>query len=215
MTGYGFGHYFFGIPGSRNDLNIMNASPLFQSIRAGSFPPARPSTTVDDLDLTWYYFLVDSIYPRYRIFLTTYTRPSNNKEKMLARVQEGARKAVDRLFAVLFSRWYILHRPARGWHVDDVVDILTACCILHNMIIEDREDFDEESTVGTRNILSFDDTASPSDIVLLSPAKTRQAQAQHWRGTADLVENTEHHFKLKRAVANHLWNKHGAGDNFE
>jgi Plant transposon protein len=37
---------FFGMPGSRNDINIMNASPLFQNIRAGSFPPTRPSTKV-------------------------------------------------------------------------------------------------------------------------------------------------------------------------
>jgi Plant transposon protein len=136
-------------------------------------------------------------------------------EKMLASVQEGARKVFERLFAVLFSRWRILYRPARGCHVDDMVDILTACCIRHNMIVEDREKFDEEANVGTRNILSFDDTASPSDVVLFSPAKTRQAQTEHWRETADLVENTEHHFTLKRAIANHLWNKHGTGDNFE
>jgi hypothetical protein len=54
-----------------------------------------------------------------------------------------------------------------------MVDILTACCILHNKIIEDREKFDEEANVGTRNLLSFDDTASPSDVVLFSPAKAR------------------------------------------
>jgi hypothetical protein len=54
---------FFGIPGSRNDINIMNVSPLFQSIRAGTLPPARPATNVEVLDLTWCYFLVDAIYP--------------------------------------------------------------------------------------------------------------------------------------------------------
>jgi hypothetical protein len=143
----------------------MNVSHLFQSIRAGSFPHARPSTIVDDLDPTWYYFLVDSIYSRFRIFLTTYTRPANNKEKMLSSVQGGARKAVERLFAVLFSRWHIIYRPARGWHVDDMVDILTACSILHNMIIGDREESYEETNLGTRNMLSFDDMASPSDRV--------------------------------------------------
>jgi hypothetical protein len=201
---------FFGMPGSRNDINVMNASPLFQSIRAGTFPPARPATNVEGLNLTWYYFLVDAIYPRYRIFLTTYTRPENNKQKMFSKVQEGARKAVERLFAVLFSRWHVLYRPARGWHVDDLLLILTTCCILHNMIIEDREESSEDSTAGTRNILSFDESAPPSEMVLFPPTETREAQAQHWRETADLVENLEQHNSLKNAVSMHIWNKHGS-----
>jgi hypothetical protein len=92
----------------------MNASPLFQSIRAGNFLPARPATKVNNLGLTWFYSLVDSIYPRYRIFLTTYTRPENNKQKIFVNVQEGARKAVESLFAFLFSRWRVLYCRARG-----------------------------------------------------------------------------------------------------
>jgi hypothetical protein len=157
----------------------MNASPLFQSIRAGTFSPARPVTKIDELDLSWYYFLVDSIFPRYRIFLTTNTRPENNRQNLFASVQEGARKAVKRLFGVLFSKWHILHRPARGWHVEELLKIMTTCCILHNMIIEDTENFSDHSTVGTRNILSFDDSAPSSNMVLFSPSETREAQAEH------------------------------------
>jgi hypothetical protein len=203
---------FFGMPGSRNDINVMNASPLFQSIRAGTFPPARPATKIDDLDLSWYYFLVDSIYPRYRIFLTTYTRPENNKQKLFASVQEGARKAVERLFGVLFSKWHILYRPARGWHVEELLEIMTTCCIIHNMTIEDREKFSDHAPVGTRNILSFDDLAPPSNMVIFSPTETREAQAKHWRETADLVENIEQHISLRNAIASHIWNKHGSLD---
>jgi Plant transposon protein len=118
---------------------------------------------------------VDSIYPRYRIFLTTYTRPENNKQKMFANVQEGAHKAVERPFAVLFSRWRILYCPARGWHVDDLLQIVTTCCILHSMIIEDKEEYSEENIAGTRNILSFDEAAPPSDMVQVLIAETREA----------------------------------------
>ena len=135
---------FFGMPGSRNGINVMNASPLFHSIRAGTFPPARPATKIDEFELSWYYFLVYTIYPRYRILLTTYTRPENNKQKMFACVQEGARKAVVRLFGVLFSKWHILYRPASGWHVEELLEIITTCCILHNICIEDRELFGDE-----------------------------------------------------------------------
>jgi Plant transposon protein len=70
---------FFGIPGLRNDLSVMNVSTHFQSIRAGTFPPARSATNVEGLNLTWNYFLVVAINPQYRRFLTTYTRPENKK----------------------------------------------------------------------------------------------------------------------------------------
>jgi hypothetical protein len=39
-------HLMFGIPGSKNDINIMNASPLFSNIRAGKWPPCRPQIDV-------------------------------------------------------------------------------------------------------------------------------------------------------------------------
>jgi Plant transposon protein len=198
------------MPGSRNDITIMNASHLFQSIRAGTFTPARLATNVEGLDLTWYCFLVDAIYPRYRIFLSTYTRPENKKQRMFSKVREGARKAVARLFAVLFSMWHVLYRPARGWHVDDLLLILTTCCILHNMIIREREESNNNSIAGTRNIISFDEAAPPSDMILFLPTETREAQAEHWRETTDLVENTEQHNSLQTAVASHIWNKYGS-----
>jgi Plant transposon protein len=206
---------FFEMPGSRNDVNVMNASPLFQSIRAGTFPPARPSTRVSNLHLTWFYYLVDFNYPRYRIFLTTYTRPENNKQRMFSCVQKGARKAVERLFAVLFSRWRVLYCPARGWHVDDLLQILTTCCILHNMIFEEKEECGEDNIAGPRDNLSFDESAPPSNIVVFSLAETREAHAEHWRKTADLVENNEQHVSLKNAIANHTWNKLGSRSDAE
>jgi hypothetical protein len=35
-------HLFFGVPGSRNDINIVNMSPLFLMIRTGTWPPGKP-----------------------------------------------------------------------------------------------------------------------------------------------------------------------------
>jgi hypothetical protein len=80
------------------------------------------------------------------------------------------------------------------------------------MTIEDREKFSDHATVGTRNILSFDDLAPPSNMVMLSPTETRKAQAKHWRKTADLVENTEQLISLRDSIASHIWNMHGSLD---
>jgi hypothetical protein len=100
----------------------------------------------------------------------------------------------------------------RFWHL---VDILSTCCIIHNMLIADREELGDGRTIGTRNIVSFDEAAPPSDLVTFAPADTREAQAMHWCETADLVENKEQHFSLKNAIATYLWNKLDSVDDDE
>lgn len=56
-------HCNFGAPGSKNDINFLNQSSLFNKIRMGLWPPQRPETNVSGLPLT------DGIYPKYRIFV--------------------------------------------------------------------------------------------------------------------------------------------------
>ncbi|XP_047949428.1 uncharacterized protein LOC125195298 [Salvia hispanica] len=84
------------------------------------------------------YYLADGIYPRWPVFVKTIRQPVGPKQTYFAKKQEGARKDVERAFGVLQSRWAILRCPVRQWHENDVADIMTACIILHNMIIEDE-----------------------------------------------------------------------------
>jgi hypothetical protein len=88
---------------------------------------------------------------------------------------------------------------------DDLLQIMTTCCILHNTAIEDKDEYSEAKIAGTRNIISFDASAPPSDMALFLLAETREAHAEHWRETADLVENNEQPVSLKNAIANHIW----------
>jgi hypothetical protein len=94
--------------------------------------------------------------------------------------------------------------------VEELVDIVATCCILHNMLIADRQSFGDDKAVVTRNIISFDYSAPQSDMVVFSPAVTREEQAMHWRETADLVENKAQHLSLKNAIATHLWSLYGS-----
>jgi Plant transposon protein len=64
-------HLLFGTPGSKNDINIMKASTLFSNIRAGKWPPCRPQIDVAGFPLSWFYYLADGIYHRFRIFAQT------------------------------------------------------------------------------------------------------------------------------------------------
>ena len=53
---------------------------------------------------------------------------------------------IERAFGVLQRRWCILKRPARLYDRDVLRDVVLACIILHNMILEDKkkeEDIEE------------------------------------------------------------------------
>ena len=85
------------------------------------------------------YYLADGIYPQWSTFVKTIPAPQGNKRKLFARKQEGARKDVERAFGVLQARFAIVRGPARFWDQEDLWYILTACVIMHNMIVEDEE----------------------------------------------------------------------------
>lgn len=54
-------------------------------------------------------------------------------------LQEAARKDIERAFGILQARWHILDRPCRLWLLHDIRQVMYACIILHNMIVEERD----------------------------------------------------------------------------
>ena len=86
------------------------------------------------------YYLVDGIYPEWTAFVKSIRAPQNARDRLFAKKQESARKDVERAFAALQSRFAILRYAARYWHRSTLSDIMYACIILHNMIVEDERD---------------------------------------------------------------------------
>ena len=70
-------------------------------------------------------------------------KPQCEEHKLFAEKQEGTRKDVECAFGILQSRFCILRRPARLYEQGDLQDIMLACIILHNMIIEDEKDIEQ------------------------------------------------------------------------
>jgi hypothetical protein len=70
----------------------------------------------------------------------TISQPQGQKKKQFALMQEAARKDVERCFGVLQARFAIIKGPARFWKKADLHSIMTACIILHNMIVEDEQE---------------------------------------------------------------------------
>ena len=71
-------------------------------------------------------------------YVKTIPNPVGEKRKRFAQEQESARKEVERAFGVLQSRWGIVWYPARTWSTKKLWEVITACVIMHNMIIKDE-----------------------------------------------------------------------------
>jgi hypothetical protein len=73
-------------------------------------------------------------------FVKTVRNPADEKCKRFAKEQEAARKDVEPVFGVLQSRWAIVRYPTRTWSPERMWNVMTACVIMHNMIVENERD---------------------------------------------------------------------------
>ncbi|XP_045083158.1 uncharacterized protein [Aegilops tauschii subsp. strangulata] len=123
-------HAFFGVPGCNNDINVLNQSTLFIEQLSGH----------NEKEYQHGYYLVDGIYSEWAAFIKSIPMAQTEKHKLFARHQEGIRKDVEHAFGVLQSRWSILCHPARLYARGDIKNVMTACIIMHNMIVEDEKE---------------------------------------------------------------------------
>ncbi|XP_072054371.1 uncharacterized protein [Arachis hypogaea] len=131
-------HAFFGVSGSNNDINVLDCSPVFDDILNDRAPEVN--YTINGNNYTMGYYLADGIYPEWATFVKSISKPQGEKRKLFAQYQEGQRKDVERAFGVLQARFAIIRGPARFWEKKKLANIMRACIILHNMIVEDERD---------------------------------------------------------------------------
>ncbi|XP_028089579.1 uncharacterized protein LOC114289930 [Camellia sinensis] len=189
-------HAFFGMPGSHNGINVLDRSSVFSLLTQGHAPPVNYS--INGNDYTMGYYLADGIYPQWATFVKTISSSQGNKQIYFAKAQESARKDVERAFGVLQARFAIVRRPARFWKMEIMEDIMMACIIMHNMIVEDERD---------ANGLDFNyDTISES-FPPVSHERTPELFEfiqNHYR-----IRDRGTHSKLKQDLVEHLWTLHG------
>lgn len=134
--------HYFGNPGSLNDLNILDKSSIVESFLRGDFRLRLPDHLRYNINGTvrdWLYFLVDGIYPKWSIFISTLTNADpGTREAKFASFQEAVRKDIERAFGVLMKQFGILQRPIRMRDRADICTILDCCIIIHNMIVVER-----------------------------------------------------------------------------
>nr|GEU35773.1 RNA-directed DNA polymerase, eukaryota, reverse transcriptase zinc-binding domain protein [Tanacetum cinerariifolium] len=93
-------HAFFGALGV-NDIHVIHQSPLFNDFKEGKAPEIP--FVVNNVAYPWGYYLVDVIYPKWLTLVKTISNVSEDDRKQIwyKRMQEAARKDVERAFGVL------------------------------------------------------------------------------------------------------------------
>lgn len=132
--------FFFGMAGSNNDINVLNQSPIFTDILMGTSTRLRYTVNGNQYDLG--YYLADGIYPEWATIVKSIRHPQLEKHKLFAQQQESARKDAECAFGLLGARFKVVATTTHLWEQSDIPNIMTACIIMHNMIIEDEGHLD-------------------------------------------------------------------------
>ncbi|OWY94341.1 hypothetical protein PHMEG_00035958 [Phytophthora megakarya] len=83
-------HASFGWPGSLNDLNILDRSPVFDDLMNGTAP--HVDFRINGHDYNMAYCLADGIYPNWAVFIKTLAQPRGNKQKNLQQYKKLCEK---------------------------------------------------------------------------------------------------------------------------
>ena len=194
-------HAFFGCPGTLNDINVLDRSPVFDDVEKGNAPKVNFFVNGHKYNMT--YYLADGIYPSYPTFVKSIRLPITEQDKLFAKYQEACRKDVERAFGVLQARFQIIREPARMWDIGDLAIIMRTCIILHHMIVEDERDtyaqnwndFDQGNTSGSNTTQQFSTEVLPSF-------------HNHVRSRSELRDSSAHH-QLKADLVEHIWKTFG------
>ncbi|XP_018466855.1 uncharacterized protein LOC108838411 [Raphanus sativus] len=199
-------HAFFGPPGTLNDLNVLDRSPVFDDIIEGRAP--RLEYVVNGHKYKFAYYLTDGIYPRWSTFIQSITRPQCDKTRLFAKRQESARKDVERAFGVLQARFAIVKNPALTWDKKKIGKIMRACIILHNMLVEN-----ERNGYGRIDISEFEDgsVTRSSEVETETDMPTNLNNMFSDQNQKEL-RDAHIHEQLKKDLVKHIWNKFGHDD---
>ncbi|XP_030969673.1 uncharacterized protein LOC115989949 [Quercus lobata] len=199
-----------GFPGMLGSIDCMHwkwkncptawkeRSPIFSELEQGRAPAVNYS--INGHEYTMGYYLADGIYPKWSTFVKTILSPRGHKNKLFAKAQEAYRKDVERAFGVLQARFAIVRGPARFFYSETLQDIMKACVILHNMIIEDERDVNEAVEVDYEQI---DDNPT----IQLSRENTNEFT--EFIETHQCIRDHKIHSQLQLDLIEHLWQLEG------
>ncbi|XP_012834538.1 PREDICTED: uncharacterized protein LOC105955367 [Erythranthe guttata] len=198
-------HAFFGLPGTNNDVNVLQKSTLFQALTNGTSIPVNYSIKGRNYDVG--YYLADGIYPKWSTLVQSIRVPKCAKETYFVQKHESYRKDVERAFGVLQARFAIIRGAARFWNKKDLHDVMFACIIMHNMIVE-------EERSGYLNVI-LDYESSPTVPLAELSRDINNTKYVSFLGRHRNLINQGEHNELRRRLVAHLWDKRDQLDGVE
>jgi hypothetical protein len=111
------------------------------------------------------------------------------------------RKDVQRAFGVLQAQFAIVRELARMWDKATLRQIMTACVIMHNMILEDEQSQDEYEDIHYEGV---------GQLVRPTPPEVRN-RTQEFREFLQAhhnITNKQMHTQLQQDHIEHLWQHH-------
>ena len=136
-------HSAFGFPGSMNDLNIWERSPLLETMIDGYHDSIDHNFIINGQSFKQLYYLIDGIYPLLSRFVPTISDPSTKLDQQFLKKQESFRKSIERAFGILKRKFLALSTGMRFYDKDDIFYIVKCAVVFHNMMVEERICSDE------------------------------------------------------------------------
>ena len=180
-----------------NDLNILDRSPVFDDIINGIAPQLNFYVNGNPYHLA--YYLTNGIYPKWATFIQSIRLPKGEKHSLFAKTQESVRKDVERAFGVLQARFAVVRNPSKLWDKEKIGNIMRACIILHNMIVED-----ERSSFTQYNKFEFQEREEVDTFSINMPLNLGSTMD---RRTS--LRNRQAHEQLKNDLIENIWAKFG------
>ncbi|XP_019192734.1 PREDICTED: uncharacterized protein LOC109187032 [Ipomoea nil] len=197
-------HSFFGLASTLNDINVLDRSPIFHEVLEGKAPQVNFVVNGNHYNLG--YCLADGIYPSWATFVKSIPLPQSAKHKLFAKKQKAARKDIERAFGVLKARFAIISNPARMGSKETLGQIMRACIIIHNMIVEDERDsyaIDYNYSNESVNCNVSVPENSPSHFI---------RNEDYIRNHA-MIRNRPTNHQLREDLIEEIWNRFGGEEN--
>jgi len=152
-----FWHFFFGSPGTNNDVNTWDQSPLLKSMLDGALEACDFDFRIGEENFNKVWFMVDGMYPELSRFVKTCAVPMNQFQTDYAAWQEGHRKMIERAFGTLQRKFQVLCRPVELFYMHEIADVVDTCLILHNMMVEVRIERNEPEFLSIYDSVTLDE----------------------------------------------------------
>jgi hypothetical protein len=210
--------YGFRMPGSANNISVLDASPVFTNMMSGVAPKCE--YTINGHQYYQGYFLADGIYPDYSTLVKTILQPQGLERKVqnvifialiefdadcnlqhFAKMQEADCKHVERTFGVLQARFVIVAQPALTWSIEKLHLVMKTCVILHNMIVEDEQ--------NTHNDHVHNGNLAGAGINFLLDVTRRRVDNPTFENKIVTMRDLTLHYALCNNLIAHLWARKG------